>query len=356
MSRPLYCSVFLAVLAGGIAFGQESNQQRRDRLAELLKRFPAADANRDGVLTEGEARAFRDRARSAQRPREADSTRPQPTHADVTYGPRERNTLDLYLVESKTPTPLVIYIHGGGFVGGDKRGVSPKVIRSCHSAGISVAAIHYTFVSESPFPAPQRDAARAVQFLRAHAARWNIDPDRFAAYGGSAGAGLSLWLGFHADLADPDADDPVLRESTRLSAIGSRGGQTTYNPIVIKEWVGGRAYEHPSIFKCYDISKIEEMTRPDLQLLYDEVSAINHLTRDDPPVYMVYNEPNGPLPDNARPGQGIHHPVFAFKLIEKMKPLNIEYVYRHTREFEGDTDLEMVEYFKQWLGVRASGE
>ena len=57
------------------------------------------------------------------------SDRPAPTHTDVRYGEHERNVLDLYLTPSADPTPLVIYIHGGGFRGGDKRSVSARLVR-----------------------------------------------------------------------------------------------------------------------------------------------------------------------------------------------------------------------------------
>ncbi|MFG0295503.1 MAG: alpha/beta hydrolase fold domain-containing protein, partial [Maioricimonas sp. JB045] len=222
------------------------------RLKRWLQRFPAADANRDGVLTEAEARDFRNRQQ--QQRRRTEKRLPDPTHADVAYGPHQRNVLDVWLAESDEPTPLLIYIHGGGFVGGNKRGFSTAILKACQDSGISVAAIHYRFVSTDPFPAPQQDAARAVQFLRSKATDWNLDPQRVAAFGGSAGAGLSLWLGFHDDLADPDSDDRVARQSSRLVAVGSRGGQSSYDPRVIKNWVGGRAHEHPSIYKCYDVA------------------------------------------------------------------------------------------------------
>ena len=317
------------------------------RLKRWLQRFPAADANRDGVLTEAEARDFRNRQQ--QQRRRTENRLPEPTHADVAYGPHQRNVLDVWLAESDEPTPLLIYIHGGGFVGGNKRGFSTAILKACQDSGISVAAIHYRFVSTDPFPAPQQDAARAVQFLRSKATDWNLDPQRVAAFGGSAGAGLSLWLGFHDDLADPDSNDPVARQSSRLVAVGSRGGQSSYDPRVIKDWVGGRAHEHPSIYKCYDVASLDALDDPKLQPLYDEVSAITHLTADDPPVWMLYSEPNAPLPADARPGQGIHHPVFGLKLKAAMDELGIENVYRHTSEFRGDRDADMVQFFRRHL-------
>lgn len=254
----------------------------------------------------------------------------KPTFADVAYGPHERNVLDFFQAKSERPTPLVVFIHGGGFVGGDKRNVHPAVLVRSLDEGISVASINYRFVDgdKTLFPAPQHDGARAVQFLRTKAAEWNIDPEKIACVGGSAGAGISMWIGFHDDLADPASEDPVLRQSTRIRAIATLGGQGTYDPIKIKELIGGRAWEHPSLLKVYGLKSTEQALHPtpEMQALYDEASAITHLTRDDPPLFMFYNEADGPLPDDARPGQGIHHPNFGRQLEAAMNELGIENV------------------------------
>lgn len=281
------------------------------------------------------------------------------TQADVHYGPHERNVLDFYQAESETPTPLVVNIHGGGFVAGDKRSsLNPASLKLMLDAGISVASIHYRFVDGKDviFPIPQHDGARAVQFLRSKAREWNIDPRRVACMGGSAGAGISMWIGFHEDLADPASDDPVLRQSTRIQAVGTFGGQGTYDPIQIKKLIGGRAWEHPSIFKVYGVTTAEEALHPTpgQQKLYDESSAITHLTADDPPLYMVYSEADGPLPADARPGQGIHHPNFGKQLKAKMDDLGIENFYVHTSAARGrNVAAEMLEFFqKQFAKVQ----
>ena len=280
---------------------------------------------------------------------------PNPTHADVKYGPADRNVLDFYQARSDKPTPLVVNIHGGGFVAGDKRAGLPA-LKMMLEAGISLASINYRFVDgkDTIFPAPQHDGARAVQFLRSQAKEWNIDPNRVACMGGSAGAGISMWIGFHDDLADPKSDDPVLRESTRIRAIGTFGGQGTYDPIQIKQLIGGRAWEHPSIFKVYGITTVEEALHPTPERgrLYDEASAITHLTKDDPPLYMVYNEADGPLPADARPGQCIHHPNFGRQLKKKMDELGIENVFVYIPDARGrNVAAEMLEFFKKHLGT-----
>lgn len=282
----------------------------------------------------------------------AAADRPQPTQAEVAYGPYPRNVLDLYLAKSNRPTPLIIYIHGGGFVAGDKHTINPAMIESANAAGISVAALNYRFVNGDDviFPAPQRDCARAIQFLRSKAADYNLDPKRVACYGGSAGAGTSMWIAFHDDLADPQSDDPVARQSTRIVAVGTLGGQGTYDPIEIKKLVGGRAWEHPSIFKVYGVKTADEALHPtpEKKKLYDEASAITHLTKDDPSLYMIYSEPDIVPPADSKPGAFIHHPNFGKQLKKAMDDLGIENVYVHTSEARGrDLVREMFEFFQK---------
>ncbi|MFH1300780.1 MAG: alpha/beta hydrolase fold domain-containing protein [Planctomycetota bacterium] len=342
------CSTAVLFHSAGAA---DEKPQADERLQQLLKRFPEADKNKDGVLTRAEAKEYREKINGAP------ANEIKPTYADVKYGAHERNVLDFYQAKSDQPTPLVIYIHGGGFVGGSKR-VSAGLVNLFHTAGISVAAIHYRFIDgkEILLPKPQRDGARAVQFLRSKAKEWNLDPQRVACFGGSAGAGISMWIGFHDDLANPDSADPVERESTRIQAIGTFGGQSTYDPIQIKKLVGGRAWEHGSIFKAYGVTTAEEALHPtpERQKRYDESSAITHLTRDDPPLYMVYSEADGPLPENARPGRGIHHPNFGRDLVRKMNELEIENVFIYTPESKGrNPNREMLEFFqKQFAKVK----
>jgi len=80
--------------------------------------------------------------------------------------------------------------------------------------------------------------------------------------GGSAGAGISLWLGFHDDLADPDNEDPVLRESTRLSCMAVYNGQTSYDPRFIRDlFPDTDTYQHPALALLYDadLTKLDDL-------------------------------------------------------------------------------------------------
>ena len=75
-------------------------------------------------------------------------------------------------IESR-PAPLVVFFHGGGFVGGDKRSVPGWLVTRCLADGISVASVNYRLSTQSPFPAPMLDGARAIQFLRLKAGNGN---------------------------------------------------------------------------------------------------------------------------------------------------------------------------------------
>ena len=165
---------------------------------------------------------------------------------NVRYGEGERNLFDIYLPDCDAPTPLVLYIHGGGFTGGDKSsGHSDAArIRELLQNCVAFATINYTLlkvpsaaegvstiVEQGGVLPSLQDTARALQFMRYHFASLNLDPENVAAYGVSAGAGASLWLGTHDDLADPENEDPILRESTRIKAAGALATQSTYDLI-----------------------------------------------------------------------------------------------------------------------------
>lgn len=240
----------------------------------------------------------------------------KPTQAEVSYGPHQMNVLDFWKADGDGPRPLLVYIHGGGWVGGDKK-QDPKNIRPFLDKGISYASINYRLTGEAPLPAPVQDAARAIQFLRSKAKEWNLNPHRVALTGGSAGACTSMWLLLHDDLADPKASDPVLRESTRVTAAAVSSGQTSIDPKVIPEWVGPNVLKHRMIWMA-----VGEPTMDDALKNYDqhhaayvEFSPYNHLDGNDPPLLMTYgNDMTLPSKDA---GHGIHHPMFGIKMKEK---------------------------------------
>jgi acetyl esterase/lipase len=262
-------------------------------------------------------------ATAAAQPEKPAADRPAPDVRDASYGPHERNVLDLWKARSPKPTPLVIYLHGGGFQQGDKKSVPVVLLREALAAGFSVASLNYRLTNVAPFPAPMLDGVRAIQFLRSKAREWNLDPARFAASGTSAGAGIALWAAFHDDLAKRDSDDPVERQSSRLACVGAWGGQSSYDPRFIQKHVGGSEISHPALLPFYGLTR-EEIDTPRARALFEAASPINYLTADDPPVFLFYGEdPPVPLPADAPEAVVIHHSQLGVVLKEKMQALGI---------------------------------
>lgn len=288
------------------------------------------------ILTSGPALAQVAKAKPAQKPK---PERPAPTAADVAYGEHPRQKLDFWKANSDKPTPLVVLIHGGGWVNGDKSGHGAGSIKPYLEAGISVAAINYRLIQQAmeqkvvpPVKAPLHDAARAVQFLRSKAKEWNLDKARVGATGGSAGACTSLWLAFHDDLADPKSSDPVARESTRLTAAAVVGAQTSLDPKELREWMpnavyGGHAFGYRAA-KGSRAAEFEEALKNREKILpwIKEYSPIELVTKDDPPVFLDYPSQDKPPVAGERQKDPTHSAVYGVKLAERMKPTGVEVV------------------------------
>ncbi|GAB5442397.1 MAG: alpha/beta hydrolase [Fuerstiella sp.] len=300
-----------------------------DRLARFQKRFPASDADGDGRLTLEEARAFQQTRRQADSQQQNPNTRQkiEPTHADVAYGTHEKQKFDLWLVPDATePTPLVIYIHGGGFRGGDKRRVNPKQIQSFLDAGVAFASINYRLSDVGPYPIMMHDAARALQTIRHRAEEWGLNAERIACFGGSAGAGISLWLAFHDDLADPNSDDPVARQSTRIHTAGTMNGQSSYDLFTFREWFKVPDLPlHNALPAFLGIESEQDLDDPVKRELMADASPITHLSNDDRvSVYMVYSRPPVKVTRDTPQGVWVHHPLLGLKLKEAMQQYDLE--------------------------------
>lgn len=229
---------------------------------------------------------------------------PNPTHYDVAYGPHPKQVLHFWQAESDKPTPVLLFIHGGGWNAGGRLSGLSAMLPTMLNEGISVASVEYRFIVEAtadgvtpPVKGPLHDAARALQLVRSKADEWNIDKERIAASGGSAGACSSLWLAFHPDLADASSDDPVARESTRLWCAAVTGAQTTLDPKQMKEWTpnsryGGHAFGFTGD-AANKVSQFDEfLTKRDTILPWiAEYSPYALVSSDDPPVFLYYSAP-----------------------------------------------------------------
>lgn len=269
--------------------------------------------------------------------------RPEPTVKDYAYGTAsERQKFDFWKAESSEPTPVVLLIHGGGWVNGDKTGYGNPAIKNYLQAGISVAAVNYRFIAQAmeqnvtpPVKAPLEDAARALQTIRSKAKEWNIDPARIGATGGSAGACTSLWLALHDDLANPNSDDPIARESSKLQCAAVTGAQTSLDPTQLREWMSNAIYGgHAFGFAQKGRSRAEEFellmkNRDEVKHWFAEYSPIELVSAGDPPIFLEYPNQKTPPVVGGKEPDPTHSAIYGIKLVEKCKEAGVtcELVY-----------------------------
>ena len=125
-----------------------------------------------------------------------------PTHVDLRYSQEyQRSRLDLWLAESKKPTPLVVNFHGGGFKNGDKRSFQRNsILQKNLLEGVSFASVNYPFINqvEGDHRKLLKHCAESIRFLTENAKKYNIDENRISVMGNSAGALITVYLG-HAE-------------------------------------------------------------------------------------------------------------------------------------------------------------
>ncbi len=124
---------------------------------------------------------------------------------DLTYDTKsDRQKIDLYLPPEAgdgSLVPLVIFIHGGGFMAGDRRDMQVSVYFGLLNRGYALASVGYRVSGEAQFPDPVKDCKAAVRYLKAHAVEYGIDPARFAVVGNSAGAYMALMVATSPNIA-----------------------------------------------------------------------------------------------------------------------------------------------------------
>jgi acetyl esterase/lipase len=220
-----------------------------------------------------------------------------PTFVNLHYGEDNyRQVLDLYLPEDVCgPAPVVIFVPGGGWVFGDKEHVEPYV-DALLSRGFAIAATQHRFANQpepgSTFPAQIHDIKGTVRFLRGSAAKYNLDPDRFAVFGESSGGHLAALVGTSAGVASLEGMvGNHLNEPSHVHAVGD-----FYGPIDL--FAQGAAFPSPTgtvstLFGHPILDILKNLNNPDppypaLVALVTSASPAMHIDGDDPPVFIVH--------------------------------------------------------------------
>jgi acetyl esterase/lipase len=139
--------------------------------------------------------------------------------------------MDLYLPEkADKPVPVILIVHGGGWIGGDKR--VGLVALPWVPKGFAIASINYRFSNEAIYPAQIQDCKAAVRWLRTHAKYYNLDSDEIGAWGDSAGGHLVALLGTTAGVKELEGDEGNLDQSSKVQAVCDWYGPTDFLKIV----------------------------------------------------------------------------------------------------------------------------
>ena len=220
--------------------------------------------------------------------------------ADVTYqsltGFRPA-IVDIYLPPGAGPAkraPLVLYVHGGGWIGGHTRQSGafsdfPKVLASLAKEGFVVASLEYRLAAEAPFPAQLQDARAALRFLKANAAKYGIDPARTAIWGGSAGGHLAALTALSCGDHSFDAA-PAPAGSECVQAAATWYGVFDFAPLLARQatQASGAAAPENLLLRCSPQTCTPEAVR--------QVSPASYIDASDPPFLLVHGEQDRTVP------------------------------------------------------------
>ena len=251
---------------------------------------------------------------------------------DVPYDEYNKTTFDIFLPNSPVPTALVIFIHGGGFTGGDKGFIYtssfPEEVVELLTNNIAVATINYRLLEENDNEGVIKslnDSKRAVQYIRYIHNELNIDKDRIVLFGSSAGASTALWIATNDDLKQEDNTDPVLRESTRVKGIALRATQSSLD--IENRWINDvfvdfgttwedltNNYGEASIYSFYGVNSLEEYESEEIDAYRRSVDALSLMSSDDPEIWIENKGPSNGAPQTR--GSFNHHPFHAREIKE----------------------------------------
>jgi acetyl esterase/lipase len=244
--------------------------------------------------------------------------------------------LDIYFPEKPDgkPQPLLIWIHGGGWQGGDKK--SPPLLNQL-SRGYILASIEYRFSRKAPFPAQIQDCQAAIRYLRAHAKKYNIEVDHLGVAGASAGGHLSALVGTSGGkkvFAPIGGND---EQSDRVQAVCDIFGPTDFNTVMAQasedtnvksalKWNEGDPYSRLIAGK---LGKDKEKC--------EAVSPVHYVSKDNSPFLILHGDRDALVPyaqsvelaDLLRkagvevtlqrfPGSGHGGPAFALPAVQKL--------------------------------------
>ncbi len=262
------------------------------------------------------------------------------TVSDVRYctGGGQPLLMDVFLPKhrNRTPTPAVLWIHGGGWERGDKNGNSGAVLLA--NAGFVSASLFYRLSGDSPFPADIEDCKCAIRYLRANAAKYGIDPERIGVAGASAGGHLAELVATAPASAGLEGDGGWPNVSSNVQAASAYSGVSDFT-------VGAMQFQNHTGKVVIKLFRGTEKEKPQL---YRQASPIVYVSKDSPPLLLVHAEEDELVPfeqsvhmADAYRGLGlpvefipVKHASHDFEQVGASPPSpSVEEIHRRTVEF-----------------------
>ena len=210
------------------------------------------------------------------------------TISDVQYckGGGKPLLMDVFIPQHRlrTPTPAVLWIHGGGWERGDKNGNSGALLLA--NEGFVTASLFYRLSGDSPFPADIEDCKCAIRFLRANATKYGIDPDRIGVAGASAGGHLAELIATADESAGLEGEGGWQNVSSKVQAASAYYGVSDFT-------VGAMQFQHHT---GQVVLKLFRGTEKDKPQLYRAASPILYVSRGDPPLFLAHGEQDDLVP------------------------------------------------------------
>jgi len=205
----------------------------------------------------------------------------------VPFATVEGKSLNLELArpkeKGKQPRPAVVFIHGGGWASADRTNGTPLILMLAKNGFVAVS-IDYRLSGVAGFPAQLEDSKCAVRFLRAHAAEYNIDPERIGVMGGSAGGHLAALVAMTAGDASLEGTGGWPEFSSKVSAVADLYGVSDLPGLV-------EARKLPA-----NVEKLMRGTLAEKREQYLQASPINLVKPGLPPFYLAHGDKDETVP------------------------------------------------------------
>jgi len=208
---------------------------------------------------------------------------------DIEYvaGGGASQSLDLYLpaAPSDKPLPLIVWIHGGGWRGGNKAGCPPAALVP---QGYAAASITYRFSQKATFPAQIQDCQAAIRWLRANSKKYNIDPDRIGVWGASAGGHLAALVG---TAGGKKAFAPIggnEDQSDRVQAVCDWFGPKDWNTVMAQAAADQTKNIYAFNTPKDPYSSLIGAKMGEDKAKTDAVSPITYVSKDNPPMLIMH--------------------------------------------------------------------